>query len=307
MKTALVTGGAGFIGSHLSERLLKEGYKVKILDNFSTGKSENLLHLESSNLEIVEGDVRDEALVKKVVKGVDLVFHLAALTSVPLSFEKPKLFEEVNVQGSFNVIDAAIEEEVEKFVFSSSSAVYGDTQNLPVSEEEPLKPLSPYASSKLAVERYLETQKNRIKSVSLRLFNLYGLRQDPNSEYAAVIPRFIEKIKRDEGIVIYGDGEQTRDFLYIKDGVEAFWLAANREVLSDTVINIGSGERVSINRLAEILKKISGKDFEINYASQRPGDIKHSQADIKRAQELLGFQPKWKLEEGLREVFQNWA
>lgn len=307
MKTALVTGGAGFIGSHLSERLLQEGYKVKILDNFSTGKSENLLHLESSNLEIVKGDVRDEALVKKVVKGVDLVFHLAALTSVPLSFEKPKLCEEVNVQGSFNVIDAAIEEEVEKFVFSSSSAVYGDTQNLPVSEEEPLKPLSPYASSKLAVERYLETQKNRIKSVSLRLFNLYGLRQDPNSEYAAVIPRFIEKIKRDEGIVIYGDGEQTRDFLYIKDGVEAFWLAATSEIPSGTVINIGSGERVSINQLAEILKKISGKDFEINYASQRPGDIKHSQADIKRAQELLGFQPKWNLEEGLREVFQNWA
>lgn len=307
MPTALITGGAGFIGSHLAEYLVKRDYKVRILDSFYTGKLENLSHLKTQSLEIIEGDVRDKYLVNNAIKGVDLVFHLAALTSVPLSLKEPLLCDEVNILGSLNVIEAAVEAGVQKLIFSSSSSVYGDTQSLPVSEEEALKPLSPYASSKVTVEKHLEGYKDKLKSVILRLFNLYGLRQDPNSEYAAVIPRFLGRIKRGENIVVYGDGEQTRDFLYIKDGVKAFWLAAIKELPSATKMNIGSGERISVNNLVEILKKVSGKDLEVNYAPPRPGDIKHSQADIKRARKLLGFQPRWGLEAGLREVFQNWV
>ncbi len=307
MPEVLITGGAGFIGSHLAEELLHKGYKVRVLDNFLTGKPENLSHLKTDSLEVIEGDVRDKNLVSKAVKGVDFVFHLAALTSVPFSFKNPLLCEEINVLGSLNVVEAALEARVQKLIFSSSSAVYGDVQSLPVLEEERLNPLSPYASSKFSVEKHLEVNKDKLKSVVLRLFNLYGLRQDPNSEYAAAIPRFIERIKRGENIVIYGDGEQTRDFLYIKDGVKVFWLAAIKELPSATVMNIGSGERVSINQLAETLKTISGKELKISYAPPRPGDIKHSQADITRAKKLLGFQPQWSLQAGLREVFQSWA
>lgn len=305
MPAVLITGGAGFIGSHLTEELLRKGYKVRVLDNFSTGKPENLSHLKTESLEVIEGDVRDKTSVRKAVKGVDFVFHLAALTSVPFSFKNPLLCEEINVLGSLNLVETALEASVQKIVFPSSSAVYGDVQSLPVSEDDMLSPLSPYATSKLSVENYLKNYKTELNSVILRLFNLYGPRQDPNSEYAAVIPRFIERIKRGENIVIYGDGEQTRDFLYIKDGVKVFCLAAIKELPSATVMNIGSGERVSINQLAENLKTISGKELKISYAPPRPGDIKNSQADITRAKKLLGFQPQWSLQAGLKEVFRS--
>ncbi len=305
MKTVLVTGGAGFLGSHLSERLLKEGFQVRILDNFSSGRQENLSHLKNSFLEVVEGDVRDREKVEGAVKGVDFIFHLAALTSVPLSLKEPSLCEEVNVLGSLNLIEAAVRKKVKKFVFSSSSAVYGEAKELPVKEEFPLNPLSPYALSKLTVEKYLEFYFPDLASVSLRFFNVFGSRQDPTSEYAAVIPRFISQLKEGRELTVYGDGEQTRDFLYVSDAVESFILALKVNFASPAVFNIGAGRKVSISELIAILEEIAGKKAEVRYLPSRPGDIKHSQADISRAKRLLGFKPRFSLYEGLKTVYLN--
>lgn len=303
MKTVLVTGGAGFLGSHLVERLLKEGFQVRILDNFSSGKKENIPYFKDGSLEVIEGDLRDKRLVEKVVGGMDFIFHLAALTSVPLSLKEPRLCAEINVLGSLNLIEAAIKKGVKKFVFASSSAVYGEAKSLPVREETPLNPLSPYALSKLTVEKYLEFYFQDLPSVSLRFFNVFGEKQDPNSDYAAVIPCFISRLKENKELIVYGDGKQTRDFLYVADAVEAFLLALKKEKLPVRIFNIGSGRKISLNELVSVLNKVAGKKAELKYAPPRAGDIKHSQANIKQAREFLGFEPRWSLLESLKAVY----
>lgn len=305
-KAVAVTGGAGFIGSHLAEGLLKRRYKVIILDDLSTGKLENIRMLikgeESRNsVEFVHGSITDLPLLKKVFQGIDYVFHQAAIPSVPRSIENPGATHEANITGTLNVLLAARDNGVKKVIYASSSSVYGDTPTLPKKEDMSPNPQSPYAITKLAGEYYCQVfhQVYGLPTVCLRYFNVYGPRQDPNSQYAAVIPRFIRKVLDNRPPIIFGDGEQTRDFTYIKDVVDANILAAESDATG--VYNIGRGERVSINRLAELVIKLVGNSVKLVHEEPRPGDIKHSLADISKARQF-GYNSKYNLEEGLRET-----
>jgi UDP-glucose 4-epimerase len=300
--TAIVTGGAGFIGSHLAEGLLKRGYRVVILDDLSTGKRENIEPLlTQGDIQFIEGSVTDLPLLTTMFQGVSYVFHLAAIPSVPRSIEDPRAIHEANITGTLNVLLAARDNGVRKVVYASSCAVYGDTASLPAAEDMFPNPQSPYAVAKLAGEYYCRVfrQVYGLPTVCLRYFNVYGPGQDPGSEYAAVIPRFIDRILKDESLFIFGDGEQTRDFTFIKDVVDANVLAAESDAAG--VYNIGRGERISINRLAELLIELTGSGVELVHQASRPGDITHSLADISRAREF-GYSPRYSLEEGLRET-----
>jgi UDP-glucose 4-epimerase len=300
---AVVTGGAGFIGSHIAEELANNGCHVIILDNLSTGKVENIQHLLSSRqADFIHGSILDLPLLQIVFKGVDYVFHEGAIASVPKSIEDPAGSHETNVTGTFNVLLAARENNVKKVVFASSSAVYGDTPFLYKKEDMIPEPQSIYAVNKLAGEHYCSVFKRvyDLPTVCLRYFNVFGPRQNPNSEYAALIPKFIQNIREGKELQIYGDGEQSRDFVYVKDIVAANLLLAKNGATG--VFNIGTGEKVTINRLVDIFRTLLNKgDIQPIYIEERPGDIKYSMADISKAREI-GYSPQYTLTAGLSKM-----
>lgn len=297
----LVTGGAGFIGSNIARKLVAMGEKVRILDDFSTGKRENLAGL--NDIEIIEGSLLDKDCVEIAVDGVHYVLHQAAISSVPRSLAETDLVNEVNVTGTLNLLQALKGKNLKKFVYAASSAVYGNPGNLPIEETFQVEPLSPYAVSKYAGELYCQTfaENFDLPSVSLRYFNVFGPYQDPFSEYAAVIPIFILKMLRDEQPVIFGDGEQTRDFTYIDDVVEANLLACQSEKVGcGEVINIACGEKYSLNQLFATVSEIMNKKIKPIYTDERMGDVRRSMADIKSARELLNYEVKVDFREGLK-------
>ena len=305
MKKVVVTGGAGFIGSHLAEELARRDYRVIILDDLSTGKVENIEDLlGKENVEFIKGSITDLPLLRELFRGVDYVFHQAALPSVPRSIENPQASHEVNVSGTLNVLLAARENSIKKVLYTSSSSVYGDIPTLPKKEDMVPHPLSPYAVTKLAGEYYCQVfhQVYGLPTVCLRYFNVYGPRQDPNSQYAAVIPSFIKRALEGNPPIIFGDGEQTRDFTFVKDAVEASILAVESDARG--LFNIAQGERITINELARLVISIVGKNMEPVHQEPRPGDIRHSLADISLAR-AFGYEPRCSLKEGLRETIRS--
>jgi nucleoside-diphosphate-sugar epimerase len=306
----LVTGGSGFIGSHLSEALLQRGAKVRVLDNLTTGHRANLGHMlerreGQGNFAFVEGDLTDRATVQEAVKGVDYVFHQAALPSVQRSVEDPMTANLVNVEGTLNILVAARDARVKRVVYASSSSVYGDSPRLPKVEHMATNPVSPYAASKLAAEAYCRafTRVYGLETVSLRYFNVFGPRQDPYSLYAAVLPRFIEAILGNRRPLIYGDGTQSRDFTYIENVVQANLLALEAVGVAGEVFNIACGEGVNLNAVLQSLAACSGQPVEPEYHPPRAGDIKHSLADISKAERMLGYRPAVPFREGLERTF----
>jgi len=309
MAFVLITGGAGFIGSHLVETLLKKGEKVRVIDNFLTGKKENLSFIKdypSEQIEVIEGDIRDVETCKNVMKGIDYVLHQAALPSVPRSVKDPITTNEINIKGTLNLLLAAKDMNVKRFVYASSSSIYGDQPVSPKEESLNPAPLSPYAGSKLAAEYYCSIFYHvyGLETVSLRYFNVFGPRQDPNSPYAAVIPKFITAFLQNKPPEIYGDGEQTRDFTYVEDVVVANILAMEAPNVGGEVFNIACGQNISINQLASIIKDIMQKDIDPVHVAPRPGDVRHSLASIEKAKKFLHYSPKWTLKEGLRKTIE---
>jgi UDP-glucose 4-epimerase len=299
----LVTGGAGFIGSNIAFELAGRGENVRVIDNFSTGKRANIAEIED-RIELIDGDIRDFWTVQEAVEGADYVLHQAALPSVPRSIENPLTANSVNIDGTLNLLEASKQAGVKRFIMASSSSVYGDTPKLPKREDMPLDPLSPYAVTKLANEKYCKVfyELYGLETVCLRYFNIFGPRQDPESQYAAVIPRFITALLAGRQPVVYGDGEQSRDFTFIANAVEANLLAIKSEVAPGRYYNIASGGQYTLNTLLEILRELTGTDIEAKYTSPVPGDIRHSFADISRAREDLNFEPKIDLESGLKKT-----
>ena len=297
----LVTGGAGFIGSHLVDRLLKEDFDVVVLDNLSSGHIRNIKHhIGKRGFQFIKGDVRNRELVNKLVKEIDVIFHLAAIVSVPQSVRNPILVNEVNVSGTLNLLEAARKSKVKRFIFASSCAVYGDPQSLPIKEESPLRPISPYGSSKLAAETYVQVfhKVYGLKTVCLRYFNVYGPRQS-EGRYSGVISHFLRALRENKPLKIYGDGRQTRDFVHVYDVVEANILALKERKAVGECFNIATGNPVTIEDLAKKFMAIFGKKTKIVYLKPRKGDIRHSYADISKAVEKLGYKPKISLENGL--------
>ena len=298
----VVTGGAGFIGSNLADELANRGKEVVILDDLSTGKIDNIGGLRRrENVRFVNGSVTDMDLLKGVFKRAEVVYHLAAIPSVPRSIKEPERSNEVNINGTLNVLMAARACGVRKVAYASSSSVYGDTLELPKREEMNPNPLSPYAVTKLTGEYYCRVFQEvyGLETVSLRYFNVYGPRQDPLSEYAAVIPKFIQRALKGMPPVIYGDGNQTRDFTFVKDVVEGTIILAENEATG--VFNIGRGEQTSINHLARLVLEVTGQDLEPIHEKPRTGDVRHSLADISRAKSY-GYNPKYSVKEGLKET-----
>ena len=302
-KKAVVTGGAGFIGSHIAEEMVKRGWTVIIIDDLSSGKMENIQQLvKGPRVDFVRSSISDLPLLQKLFTGADYVFHEAAIASVPASIDNPHAAHEVNVTGSLNVLLAARDNKVQKVVCASSAAVYGNDPILPKEESMNPDPQSPYAVTKLAMEYYCRVflQVYHLPTVCLRYFNVFGPRQNPYSDYAAVIPKFVQKVKAGRPPLIFGDGEQSRDFIFINDVVAANLLAAESQAAG--VFNIASGQRVNLNQLAQIIIDLSGnKSLRPIYEKERPGDIKHSLADIRRAGSF-GFHPQYGLMEGLKEL-----
>ncbi|MCX7887633.1 MAG: SDR family oxidoreductase [Verrucomicrobiae bacterium] len=301
MAECLITGGAGFIGSNLAEYLVRHGHAVRILDNFLTGKRENLRGF-AEKLEIIQGDICNAEDCRRAVAGVRYVFHLAALPSVPRSIAEPLRSHDINVTGTLNMLIAARDAGCQRLIFSSSSSVYGDTQALPKQEQLSPEPLSPYGAQKLAAEHYCRVfwKLYGLETVSLRYFNVFGPRQDPQSQYAAVIPRFINAILRDEAPTIFGDGTQTRDFTYVEDVVEANIAAAQASgaALGET-INVACGRRFSLLEVLETINATVGKKICPIFAPPRAGDILHSEAAIGKARLLLGWTPRVSFAEGI--------
>ncbi len=301
-KRIMVTGGAGFIGSHIAEELYKDN-EVIIIDNLSTGKLKNIEpFLSGKKVQFINGGITDLPLLQSAFQGVDYIFHEAAVTSVPRSINDPVITNDVNITGTLNVLIAARDNKVKKVVYASSSAVYGNNPNMPLKEEYAPDPLSPYAVSKLTGEYFCKIfpEIYGLSAISLRYFNVYGPRQDPGSQYAAVIPIFMKKILAGESPVIYGDGEQTRDFVFVKDIVKANILAALSEAAGQ--VNIGAGETTSVNKLAGNIIELTGDQaagVKPVYAGPRPGDPRQSHADISIAK-MLGYDPYYSLEEGLK-------
>jgi len=297
----LVTGGAGFIGSNIVRRLVAAGEQVRVLDDFSTGKKENLGGIVG--IEVIEGSLLDENIVKQAVQGVEYILHQGAIPSVPRSVAEPLKSNEANVTGTLMLLEVARVSGVTKFVFAASSSAYGDTEVLPKVESMPGDPLSPYAVGKYCGELYAKVfaAVYGVPTVSLRYFNIFGPYQDPTSEYAAVIPKFIMSMMKGEAPLIYGDGEQSRDFTYIDNAVEANLLACRSEKIGKgEVINVACGERYSLNELMMSLNEIMGTDIRPVYADHRQGDVRHSLAAIEQARELLGYQVRVDFKEGLR-------
>lgn len=307
----MVTGGAGFIGSHLTEGLIKQGHFVRVLDNFSTGKRENLIFDKTySSLEIIEGDIRDLTLCQRATRDIEYVFHQAALPSVQRSVEDPQTSNSVNGGGTLNILLAARDTGVKRLIYASSSSVYGDTPTLPKHEEMPPSPLSPYALQKYIGEQYcmLFFRLYGLETVSLRYFNVFGPKQDRASMYSAVIPRFIDALIDRRPPIIFGDGEQSRDFTYIDNVVQANLLAMSAVHLNGEAINIACGKGTSLNQLLNILKEIIGSKVSPIYEEPRKGDVRHSLAEIRKGKQFLNYEPKADIEAGLRktvEYFQH--
>jgi nucleoside-diphosphate-sugar epimerase len=300
MALVLVTGGAGFIGSNLVRALLERGDDVRVLDNFSTG---NRANLEGLDIEIVEGELRSYERVHNAVRGTEVVYHLGALGSVPRSVQDPLTSSAVNVEGTLNVLLAARDEAVRRVVFSSSTSVYGSTRQLPTTEDSPSDPISPYGVAKLAAERYCISFSRvypPFESVVLRYFNVFGERQSPFSQYAAVIPRFVTAIAAGEQIEIHGDGEQSRDFTYVGNVVDATIRAGGADGASGQIFNVAAGSPASVNKLADTIGEILGKPVERTNLPSRAGDIRDSWADLSKSKRVLGYEPQVGLEEGLR-------
>jgi UDP-glucose 4-epimerase len=302
-KKVVITGGAGFIGANLAKELAANN-SVIIIDNLSVGKKENLTDLLGKNVKFVEGSIGELSLLKRLFRNIDFVFHQAAISSVSKSIENPLATNEANVIGILNVLLAARDSGVKKVIYASSAAVYGDTPTLPQREEMTPNPQSPYAVTKLVGEYYCQVFQAvyGLPTVSLRYFNVYGPKQEPNSDYAAVIPRFIKRVSEGKPPIIFGDGEQTRDFVFVTDVVLANILAAESDATG--VFNVGQGQSITINELAKLVIHIMNKDIGVIYKEARTGDIRHSLADINKAR-LLGYQPQYDLEQGLREYIGN--
>jgi UDP-glucose 4-epimerase len=300
----LVTGGAGFIGSHLAEALLRRGDDVRIVDNFATGRRSSLERLEG--VELVEGDLRSYERAHAAVKGCEVVFHQAAMPSVPRSVQDPLTSSAVNVEGTLNVLLASRDESVRRLVFASSSSIYGKNPELPKHEGMTPLPISPYAVAKLAGEGFCRSfhEVFGLETVALRYFNVFGPHQDPQSQYAAVIPKFITAIAAGEAPLIHGDGEQSRDFTYIDNVVEANLLAADSDSGLGEAFNVAYGDRFSLNHLVGEICSILGADVAPEHGPDRPGDVKHSLADISRAREQLGFDPAVDFREGLERTIE---
>jgi nucleoside-diphosphate-sugar epimerase len=297
----LVTGGAGFIGGHIAERLCLDGYTVRVLDNFSTGHRRNL-RAPADDVELIEGDIQSYERVHTAIRGCEYVFHQAALPSVPRSIQDPLTSNASNVIGTLNVLSAARDSGVRRVIYASSSSVYGSSPTLPKHEDLLPAPISPYAVSKLAGEGYCRSffEVYGLETVALRYFNVFGPRQDPLSHYAAVIPRFITACLVGQAPTIFGDGEQSRDFTYVGNVVEANLLAMEAERAVGKVYNVACGERVTVNRLLEELQALTGQEIEARHEPPSPGDIRHSLADVTRAERELGYSPRTNLNEGLR-------
>jgi UDP-glucose 4-epimerase len=306
MENCLVTGGAGFIGSHIVEKLVERGDSVRVLDNFSTGNEENLDQVRDQ-IEILTGDLRNETDLRKAVEGIDLIFHQAAFVSVPLSMEDPDTCFNVNVSGTVNLLSAAFDAKVKRVVMASSAAVYGENSNVPLAEGEETDTLSPYAASKRVGEIYTSLYSNQLglDVVALRYFNVYGPRQNPESDYAAVIPIFIKNMIDEENPLIHGDGLQSRDFVYVDDIVQANLLAAKSILAPGRIINVCSGTEVSILQLAETISDIFGRELHPAFKEERPGDIYRSSGDPRLAEEILNFKALVDLPKGLRDTI-NW-
>ncbi|KAA3661578.1 MAG: NAD-dependent epimerase/dehydratase family protein [Chloroflexi bacterium] len=303
---ALVTGGAGFIGSHLTKALVTKGYDVRVLDNLSTGSRENL---EGVSVELIEGDIADWEVVKTAVSGCALVFHEAALVSVPKSIEEPALNHASNVTGTFHVFEAARLANVRRVVYATSAAVYGDLPGLPKRETDPLQMKTPYAMAKRTSELLAMTYNSSygMELVGLRYMNVYGPRQDPSSPYSGVLSIFCRNVLADKPLFVYGDGEQTRDFVYVADVVQANILAATVDLSGldcSPIFNVGNGKQTSLNQIIDILSEINGQPIEKSYGPARAGDIKHSVGDINRAQQHLNFHPATTLLDGLKATFE---
>jgi len=302
---ALVTGGAGFIGSNLVRHLVERGDAVRVLDNFSTGNRGNLADVD---VEIVEGELRSYERVHNAVRGTEVVFHLGALGSVPRSVQDPLTSSAVNVEGTLNVLLAARDEGVRRVVFSSSSSVYGSKRELPVSETLLADPISPYGVAKLAAERYCVSFSRVYESfetVVLRYFNVFGPRQSPYSQYAAMVPLFITAVAAGEPVTIFGDGEQSRDFTYVENVIDATVRAADADGASGQIFNVAAGSPASVNDVAEAIGRILGKPVERRFEPARPGDIRDSWADVRAARDVLGYEPSVDLEQGLLRTIEH--
>lgn len=304
----LVTGGAGFIGSNLCEMILTMGYSVRCLDNLSTGSRSNVdMFVNNSNYEFIHGDIRDFETCMKSCDGVDYVLHQAAWGSVPRSIEMPLLYEEINIKGTLNMLEAARQKRVKKFVYASSSSVYGDEPNLPKKEGREGKLLSPYALTKKVNEDYGKIYYDlyNLNTIGLRYFNVFGKRQNPNGTYAAVIPKIVNQLLKGEIPVIFGDGNQSRDFTYIENVIQANLKAClSSENSSGKVYNIAYGGRVTLNEVYKLIQKLLNMHIQPNYAPFRKGDIEHSNADIGLAREYLHYYPEWSFEMGLKETIE---
>jgi UDP-glucose 4-epimerase len=300
----LVTGGAGFIGSHVVERLLRDGIRVRVLDNFSTGRRENLAFARDvgDRLEVIDGDLRDLAAVERAVRDVDVIYHQAAMRSVPRSVDDPLGANENNVTGTLHLLDAARRMKVRRVVYASSSSIYGDNPELPKREDQQPAPISPYAVSKAANEAYARvwTKLYGVETVGLRYFNVFGPRQDPTSEYAAVIPRFIIWGLRGQPLEVHGDGTQSRDFTFIENVVAANILAGEAPDASGEAFNVGCGERTSLLEVIGMLESIIGKKVERRHTPSRGGDVPHTLADVAKAKRLMGYTPLVGFADGFR-------
>ncbi|MFH1422088.1 MAG: SDR family oxidoreductase [Planctomycetota bacterium] len=303
MSRFLVTGGAGFIGSHIVELLLQKGHEVCVFDNFSSGKEENLSFADNK-IKIIKADVRDSRSLAQATKGMDYIVHEAALPSVSKSVEAPVTSTEINLMGTLNVLAAAKENRVKRVFFASSSAVYGEEETLPKTENSSCVPVSPYGIQKYTCELYCKvfTRYHNLETVCLRYFNVFGPKQNPDSEYAAVIPIFLRKMLRGQAPVIFGDGSQTRDFVFVKDVARATISALMAPDVSGKVFNIASGTKITINQLVAALNKILKSNLKPIYTELRSGDIKHSYADVSLARESFGYQPVAEFEKGLAET-----
>jgi nucleoside-diphosphate-sugar epimerase len=306
MSSYLVTGGAGFIGSHLTEELIRRGHSVRVADSLITGHRRNLQHIRG--VELLEGDLADVAVAERAVKGVDFVLHQAAIPSVPRSVKDPITSNRANVDASLNVLVAARDAGVKRLVYAGSSSAYGDTPTLPKREDMPTGPLSPYALQKLVAEQYCQmfTELYGFETVTIRYFNVFGPRQDPGSPYSGVISLFSAAVLEGRRPTIYGDGEQTRDFTYVANVVDGVLRACEAPRAAGEVINVATGGRISLNELLRTINRIVGTSIEPIYAEPRAGDVRDSQADITKAKTLLGYVPTVNLEQGLQKTLE-WA